>query len=76
MSFRLINNFTSPRNLVEERHVSPAKPVFVRGRPSSPRKEVAKKVKPVMCIISLVVSPSQMWHVVQHKKFPERLSKT
>ena len=28
------------------------------------------------CIIPLVVSPSQRWHVVQHKRFPQRLSRT
>ena len=28
------------------------------------------------CIIPHVVSPSQRWHVVQHKNFSQRLSKT
>ena len=73
---KIIDNFTSPRNLVGERNVSPAIPVFLRGRPSSLREEVEKKEKPMRCIIPLVVSPSQRWHVVQHKKFPQRLSKT
>ena len=47
-----------------ERHVSLAIPIFVRGRPSSPRDEVAEKEKHVRCIIPPVVSPSQRWHVV------------
>ena len=67
---KIANNFTSPRNLAEKRHVSPARPVFLRGRPDSPREEVAKKEKPVRCIIPPVVSPSQRCHVVQHKKIP------
>ena len=28
------------------------------------------------CIIPPMVSPGQRWQVVQHKKFPQRLSKT
>ena len=40
---KIANNFTSPRNLVGERHLSPAKFVFLRGRPSSPREDVAEK---------------------------------
>ena len=40
---KIENNFTSLRNLVEERHVSLAIPVFVRGRPSALREEVRRK---------------------------------
>ena len=40
---KIVDNFTSPRNLTRERHVSPAIPIFLRGRPSSPREEVVKK---------------------------------
>ena len=54
---KIANNFTSPRILVEERNVSPTIPVFPRGRPSSPREEIAEKEKSVRCIIPLVVSP-------------------
>ena len=72
---KIAENFTSPRK-VGERHVSPAIPVFLGGRPSSPRKEVTEKENHVRCIIPLMVSPSQRWHVVEHKKFPQRLSKT
>ena len=39
----IADNFTSPRNLVRERHVSPAIPVFLKGRPSSPKEEVVEK---------------------------------
>ena len=73
---KIVDNFTYPRNLAGERHVSPTRPVFLRGKPSSPREEVAEKEKPMRCIIPLVVSPGQRWHVVQHKKFPQRLSRT
>ena len=31
------NNFTSPRELAEEGHVPPVKPIFLGGGPSSPR---------------------------------------
>ena len=65
---KIVDNFISPRNLAGERHVSPTKPVFLRGRPNSPREEVAEKEKPVKCIIPPMVSPGQRWHVVQHKK--------
>ena len=69
-------NFTSPRNLAGEGHVSPARPVFLRGRPNSPREEVTETENHVRCIIPLMVSSGQRWHVVQHKKFPQRLSRT
>ena len=61
---KIADNFTSPRNLTRERRVSPAIPIFLRGRPSSPREEVVKKEKYVRCIIPPVVSPDQRWHVV------------
>ena len=61
---KIADNFTSPRNLAGERHVSQARLVFLRGRPSSPREEVAKKEKHVRCIIPHVVSLGQKWHVV------------
>ena len=73
---KIADNFTSPRNLAGERYVSPTIPVFLRGRPSSPREELAKKEKSARCIIPHVVSPGQRWHVVNHKKFPQRLSRT
>ena len=60
----IADNFTSPRNLAGERHVSPTRPVFLRGRPNSPREEVVEKEKLVRCIIPPVVSPGQRWHVV------------
>ena len=60
----IANNFTSPKKKVGERHVSPTKPVFQRGRPNSPREEVVEKEKPVRCIIPPMVSPGQWWHVV------------
>ena len=52
----IADNFTSPRNLVVERHVSPTIPVFPRGRPSSPREEVVEKEKPLRCISPLVIA--------------------
>ena len=61
---KIANNFTSPRNLARERHLSPTIPIFLRGRPSSPMVDVVEKENPVRCIIPLVVSPSQRWHVV------------
>ena len=61
---KIVDNFTSPRNLAGERHVFHAKLVFPRGRPSSLMEEVAEKEKSVRCVIHPVVSPSQMWHVV------------
>ena len=30
----------------------------------------------VRCIIPPKASPSQRWHIVHHKKFPQRLSRT
>ena len=68
---KIADNFTSLRKKARERHVSPARPIFPRGRLSSPREE-----KHVRCIIPPMVSPSQRWHVVQHKKFPQRPSRT
>ena len=53
---KIVDNFTSPRNLVGERHVSLVIPIFLRGRPSSPREEAVKKEKHVRCIIPPVVS--------------------
>ena len=73
---KIAKNFTSPRKKAGERHISPAIPVFLGGRPSSPRKEVTEIEKHVRCIIPFMVFPSQRWHVVEHKKFPQRLSKT
>ena len=65
---KIANNFSSLRNLAGERHVSLAIPFFLIGRPSSPREEVVEKEKHVRCIIPLVVSLGQRWHMVQHKK--------
>ena len=98
---KIVDNFTSPRHKVGERHVYPVRPVFPRGGPSSPRykvmsprykftspkdmvgnkpvfsrEEVSEKEKPMRCIIPPMVSPGQRWHVVQHKKFGQRLSRT
>ena len=70
------DNFTSPRKKAGKKHVSPTIPVFPRGRLSSPREEVTEKKNPMRCIIPPMVSLGQRWHVVQHKKFPQRLSKT
>ena len=56
---KIVDNFTSPRNLERERHFSPTKLVFPRGRPSSPREEVVENEKPMRCIIRPVVSPGQ-----------------
>ena len=72
----IADNFTSPRNLTGERHVPPAIYVFLRDRPDYRREEIAEKENPMRCIIPPMVSPSQRWHVVQHKKFPQRLSRT
>ena len=73
---KIADNFTSSRNLAGERHVSPTKIVFLRVGPNSPRKEVANKEKPVRCIFPPMVSLGQRWHVVQHKKFPQRMYRT
>ena len=32
--------------------------------------------RPMRCIIPLRVSPGQRWNVIQHKKNPQRFSKT
>ena len=53
---KIADNFTSPRNLAGERHVSPTKPVFLRSRPNSRREEVAEKEKPMRSIIPPMVS--------------------
>ena len=53
------DNFTSPRNLAGERHVSLTILVFIKGRPNSPRDKVAKKENPVRCIIPPMVSLGQ-----------------
>ena len=60
---KIADNFTSPRNLTRERHVSSSIHVFLRGRPSSPREEVEKE-NPMRCIIPPMVSQGQRWHVV------------
>ena len=60
----IADNFTSPRNLARERHVSPAIPIFPRGIPNSPKEVVVDKEKPVRCIIPHMVSLGQRWHVV------------
>ena len=72
----IADNFTSPRDLAGERFVSPTRPVFLRYRPSSPREGVVEEENPMRYIIPPMVSPSQRWHVLQHKQFPQRLSKT
>ena len=56
---KIVDNFTSQRNMTGERHVSPTRSVFPRGRPSSPREEVAEKEKPVRCINPPMVSLGQ-----------------
>ena len=56
---KIADNFTSLRNLARERHVSPARPFFLRGRPISPRVEVVEKEKPMRCMIMPVVSLGQ-----------------
>ena len=73
---KIADNFTSPRNLAGERHDSQSIPIFLRGRPSFPKEEVVEKEKLVRCIIPPMVSPGQRWHVIQHKKFPQRLFRT
>ena len=55
--------FTSPKDMVGN------KLVFSR-------EGVAKKERRVRCIIHSMVSLGQRWHVVQHKKFSRRLSRT
>ena len=73
---KIADNFTFPRNLEGEIHVSLARPIFIRGRPSSPREEAVKKEKPIWCIIPPMVSLGQRWHVVQQTKCPQKLSRT
>ena len=73
---KIADNFTSRRKKARKRHVSPTRLVFLEGGPNSPREEVVEKEKPMRCIVPLMVSPSQRWHVVQHKKFLQRLSMT
>ena len=70
---KIVDNFTSLRNLARKRHVSLVIPMFLRGRPSSPREEVAEKEKPMRCIIPPMVSPGQRWHVVQHNKISPKV---
>ena len=47
-----------------------------RDKFTSPRERVAKMDRHVRCIIPPRVFLGQRWHVVQHIKFPQRLSKT
>ena len=95
------DKFISPREKAGKGRVSPIRPIFPKGGPSSPsykvmsprykftsskdmvgnkiffsREGVAEMERHVRCIIPPRVSPSERWHVVQHKKFPQRLSKT
>ena len=64
---KIVGKVNSLRKKVGERHVSLARLVFLGGRPSSPRKEVVEKEKPIRCIVPPVVSLSYRWHVVQHQ---------
>ena len=48
----------------------------VRNKHVFSRERVTEMERHVRCIIPPRVSPGQMWHVVQHKKFPQRLSRT
>ena len=73
---KIADNFTSPRNLVGERDASPTRPDFLRSRPCSRSEEVVEKEKPMRSIIPPMVSPGKRRHVVKHKKFPQKLSKT
>ena len=57
------DKFTSPKDMVGN------KPVFSRER-------VVEMEMPLRCIIPPKLSPGQRWHMVQHKKFPQRFSKT
>ena len=57
------DKFTSPKDMVGN------KPVFSREK-------VVEMENPVRCIIPPRVSLGQRWHVVQHKKFPQRPSRT
>ena len=49
---------------------------MVGNQPAFSKKKVAEMERPVRSIIPLKVSLCQRWHVVQHKKFPQRMSKT
>ena len=64
---KIVGKVYSLRKKAGERHVSLARLIFPRGRPSSPREEVVEKEKPIRCIIAPVVSLTYRWHVVQHK---------
>ena len=57
------DKFTSRKDMVGNKYV------FSRER-------VAKMERPVKCIIPPRVSPGQRWHVIQHKKFLQRFSRT
>ena len=57
------DKFTSLKDMVGN------KPIFSRER-------VAEMERHVRCIIPPRVFPGQRWHVVQHKNFPQRFSKT
>ena len=56
-------NVVSPK----ERHVSP------RGRSMN---DPAKRKMPPRFVISPLVSPGKEWHLMKHKKFPQKLTKT
>ena len=68
---KIAENFTSPRNLAGERHVSLAIPIFLRGRPSSLREEVVEKAKHVRCTFLLwfLLVKGGMWY--NTKNFPK-----
>ena len=73
---KIVDNFTSSREKAREGHVPPVIPIFPRGGPSSSREKFVEMERPLSCIIPPRVSPGQRWHVVLHKKFSQRLSKT
>ena len=56
-------NIFSPK----ERYFSP------RGRSMN---NLAKREMPPTFVISPTISPVQKWHVVQHKNFPQKLTRT
>ena len=58
-----MDKFTSPKDMVGN------KLVFSRER-------VVEMERVLRCIIPSKVSPSQRWHVVQHKTFSQRFSRT
>ena len=68
---KIADNFTSPRKKAWKRHVSPTIPIFLGGRCSSLREEVAEKEKLVRCIIPPVVYfvKGGMWY--NTKNFPK-----